>query len=53
MKNTRTAIDNLEGHIQLVQRFSKRKASSSDYSVENMGYILEDLGSALNIRSIA
>jgi len=52
MKNTRTAISNLDKHIQLVQRFSKRKASSFDYFTENKGYILEDLGLALDIRSI-
>jgi len=52
MKNTGAAIRDLEWYIQLVQKFSERNALSSDCFVGDKGYTLEDLGSALGIRSM-
>lgn len=53
MKNMRVVIDDLEGYIWLVQRFSERNTLSSNYSARNREYILDNLGLALDIRSIA
>lgn len=47
MKKTGVVIDNLEGYIWLVQRFSERKISSSDCSASDRKYTLEDLDLAL------
>jgi len=51
-KNTGATIEDL-GYILLVQRFSARKALSSNYSIGNNRYILDDLGSALDTNLIA
>jgi len=53
IKKTDAAIGNLEKQIQLVLRFSERKALSSTYSMGEKGYILDDLGSEPEISSIA
>ena len=49
MKNTSIVMEDLEGYICLVQRFSTMKISSFDYSVGNKGCILEVLGFVLEI----
>ena len=38
------AMDDLEWQMQLVLRFAERKALSSAYSMDERGYILDDLG---------
>jgi len=52
MKNTSVAIGDLERYICLVWKFSERKISSSNCSAGDMGYTLENLGSALDKSSI-
>jgi len=37
-------MDDLEWQMQLVLRFAERKALSSAYSMDERGYILDDLG---------
>jgi len=53
MKNMGAAIGDLEGQIRPVQRFSSRKAFNSACSSRDRGYTFDDLGSALEISSIA
>ena len=49
MKKTGIVMEDLEGHICSVQRFSTMKIFSFDYSVGNKGCILEVLGFVLEI----
>jgi len=53
IKKTDAAIGDLERQIQLVLRFSERKALSSTYSMGERGYTLDDLGSDPEMSSIA
>jgi len=52
MKNMGAAIEDFEGWICPVQRFSSRKASNSACSNGDRGYTFDNLGSALEISSI-
>ena len=45
-------MGDLEDHIHPIQKFSTKNAPKSDYFVENRKYLLEDLGSVLEISSI-